>query len=55
MLLNKDTYPYVPNNGNLPQKLTLRQKSLNKPFTVKVADLGYAKDLMKDSEGSTIL
>ena len=55
ILLNFDTYPNVPNNGNLPQKLTFKQKSLNKPFTVKVADLGYAKDLVKDSEGSTIL
>ena len=55
ILLNFDTYPNVPKNGNLPPKLTFEQKSLNLPFSIKIADLGYAKDLMKDKEGSTIL
>ena len=55
ILLNFDTHPNVPNNGNLPPKLTFGQESLNKPFTIKIADLGYAKDLAKDKEGSTIL
>ena len=52
ILLNFDSYPDIPNNGNLPPKLTFNQKSLNKLFTVKIADLGYTKDLLKNSEGS---
>jgi serine/threonine protein kinase len=55
VLLNFDNYPNVPKNGNLPPKLTFDDKSLNKAFTIKIADLGYAKDLAKDNEGSTIL
>ena len=55
ILLNFDTYPNVPKNGNLPPKLKYSEKSLNKAFTVKIADLGYAKDLIKESEGATIL
>ena len=55
ILLNFDNYPNVPRNGNLPPKLKFSEKSLNKTFSVKIADLGYAKDLIKDSEGATIL
>ena len=55
ILLNFDTYPNVAKNGNLPPKLTFDEKSLNKPFSVKIADLGLAKDLIKDNEGSTVL
>ena len=28
---------------------------LDKPFTVKIVDLGFAKDFAKDNEGSTVL
>ena len=55
ILLNFDTYPNVPKEGNLPPNLTFNDKSLDKLFSAKIADLGYAKDLLKDSEGSTIL
>ena len=55
ILLNFDNYPNIPKDGNLPPKLKFEDKSLNKAFTIKIADLGYAKDLAKDNEGSTIL
>ena len=55
ILINFDNYPNVPKNGNLPPKLQFSDKSLNKAFTIKIADLGYAKDFIKDNEGSTIL
>jgi serine/threonine protein kinase len=55
ILINFDNYLNVTKNGQLPTKLTFREMSLNKPFTIKIADLGFAKDLLKDSEGSTVL
>jgi serine/threonine protein kinase len=55
ILINFDNYLNVTKNGQLPTKLTFKEMSLNKPFTIKIADLGFAKDLLKDSEGSTVL
>lgn len=55
ILLNFDTFPNIPKNGNLPPKIEFKDMSLNKSFSIKIADLGYAKDLVKDSEGTTIL
>jgi serine/threonine protein kinase len=55
ILINFDNYLNVTKNGQLPTKLTFREMSLNKPFTIKIEDLGFAKDLLKDSEGSTVL
>ena len=55
ILLNFDSHLNVTINGQLPPKLTFKQMSLDKPFSVKITDLGFAKDLVKDSEGSTIL
>ena len=55
ILLNFDNYPNIPKNGGLPPKLEFKDMSLNKSFSVKIADLGYAKDLVKDNAGSTIL
>jgi len=55
ILLNFDNYPNVPKDGFAPEKLEFKDKSLNKDFSAKIADLGYAKDFAKDNEGSTIL
>ena len=55
ILINFDNYPNLPENGNLPPELKFEDKSLNKLFTIKIADLGYSKDLIKDNEASTIL
>ncbi len=55
ILLNFDSYLNVTKNGQLPPKLTFNEMSLDKPFTVKIVDLGFAKDFAKDNEGSTVL
>ena len=55
ILLNFNNVPNIPKNGGLPPKIEFKDMSLNKSFSVKIADLGYAKDLVKDNAGSTIL
>ena len=55
ILINFDNYPNLPINGNLPPELKFKDKSLNKLFTIKIADLGYSKNLIKNNENSTIL
>ena len=55
ILINFNSYPNITKEGLLPPKLKFNDMSLNKSFSVKIADLGFAKDLLKDSEGSTIL
>ena len=55
ILLNFDQYINVPTDGNLPPKIEFKDKSLNKTFTIKIADLGFSKDLMKDNSNSTII
>ena len=55
ILINFNSYPNITKDGLLPPKLKFNDMSLNKSFSIKIADLGFAKDLVKDSEGSTIL
>ena len=55
ILLNFDQYINVPTDGNLPPKIEFKDKSLNKTFTIKIAGLGFSKDLMKDNSNSTII
>jgi len=55
ILLNFNNVPNIPKNGGLPPEIEFKDMSLNKSFSVKIADLGYAKDLVKDNAGSTIL
>ena len=55
ILINFDDYPNFLINGNLPPPLKFKDKSLNKPLTIKIADIIYSKNLLKNNEGSTIL
>ena len=55
ILLNFDSYPNVTKDGFLPEKLKFEDKSLSKSFSIKIADLGYAKDISVDNMGSTVL
>ena len=55
ILINFNSYPNITKDGLLPPRLKFNDMSLHKSFSVKIADLGFAKDLLKDSEGSTIL
>ena len=54
ILLNFNKYPNYVIKGNLPQKVRYEEVSLNDSFTIKIADLGYSKEL-NESMGSTIL
>ena len=54
-MLHFNSYPNILEDGDLPRKLVFGDMSLNKSFSVKIADFGFAKDIVKDKEGSTIL
>ena len=55
IMLHFNSYPNILEDGDLPRKLVFGDMSLNKSFSVKIADFGFAKDIVKDKEGSTIL
>ena len=55
ILINFDNYPNILKSGKLPPKLKFEDMSLNKSFTLKISDLGYAKDYVNDIEGSTLM
>ena len=55
ILLNFDKYPNVPTDGNLPPKLEFKDKSFSEPFTIKIADFGFLKDLSKNNSNNTII
>ena len=55
ILINFNKYPNYAIKGNLPKKVNLEEVTLNDSFTLKIADLGYSKDLDSSSSGSTIL
>jgi len=55
ILINFNKYPNYAIKGNLPKKVKLEEVTLNDSFTLKIADLGYSKDLDSSSSGSTIL
>lgn len=55
ILINFNKFPNYAIKGNLPKKVKLDEVTLNDSFTLKIADLGYSKDLESSSLGSTIL
>lgn len=55
ILLHFNKYPNFVIKGNLPKKVDYKEVSLNDSFTVKIADLGYSKELTSSNMGSTIL
>ena len=55
ILINFNKYPNYAIKGNLPKKVKLEEVTLNDSFTLKIADLGYSKDLDSSTSGSTIL
>ena len=55
ILINFNKYPNYIIKGNLPPKVKYEDVTLNDSFTLKIADLGYSKDLEGSNEGSTIL
>ena len=55
ILINFNKYPNYMVTNNLPEKVNFEKVTLNDSFTLKIADLGYSKDLQGSSEGSTIL
>ena len=54
ILLNFNKYSNYAIKGNLPPKVKYEEVTLNDSFTIKIADLGYSKEL-NESMGSTIL
>ena len=54
ILLNFNKYPNYAIKGNMPPKVRYEDVTLNDSFTIKIADLGYSKEL-NESMGSTIL
>ena len=55
ILINFNKYSNYIIKGNLPPKVKYEEVTLNDSFTLKIADLGYSKDLGGSNEGSTIL
>ena len=41
ILINFDGYPNIPKNGELPPKLSFKDMSFNKHFTIKIAGINY--------------
>ena len=55
ILLNFNKFGNYAIKGNLPKRVKLDQVTLNDSFTIKIADLGYSKDIEGSNLGSTIL
>ena len=55
ILLNFDNYLNIAKNGKLPEELTFENKSLNREFTVKIADFKESKELKEDNGTSTVI
>lgn len=55
ILINFNKYPNYAIKGIIPKKVNLEEVALNDSFTLKIADLGYSKDLETSNLGSTIL
>ena len=55
ILLNFTKFPNYAIKGNMPPKVKYEDVTLNDTFTIKIADLGYSKELEDQSMGSTIL
>ena len=55
ILLNFDKYPNIALKGKLPPKVKYENISLSDSFTVKIADLGFSKDIEHSDVNATIL
>ena len=55
ILLNFNKFPNYAIKGNVPPKVNYKDVTLNDSFTIKIADLGYSKELEASNMGSTIL
>ena len=55
ILLNFDKYPNMAIKGKIPPKVKYENVSLSDSFTVKIADLGFSKDIESTDVTSTIL
>ena len=55
ILLNFDKYPNYAIKGVIPAKINYENITLYDTFSIKIADLGYSKELTESNMGSTIL
>ena len=55
ILINFDKYPNLAIKGKLPPKVKYENVSLSDSFTVKIADLGFSKDIESTDITATIL
>ena len=55
ILLNFDKYPNMAIKGKIPPKVNYDNISLSDSFTVKIADLGFSKDIEASNITATIL
>ena len=55
ILINFNKFKNYAIKGNMPPKVKYEDVTLNDSFTLKIADLGYSKELEDQSMGSTIL
>jgi len=55
ILLNFDKYQNIALKKQIPPKVKYENVSLNDSFTVKIADLGFSKDIESSDENATIL
>ena len=55
ILLNFDKYPNLAIKGKLPPKVKYENISLSDAFTIKIADLGFSKDIEVSNITATVL
>ncbi len=55
ILINFDKYPNLAIKGKLPPKVKYENISLSDAFTIKIADLGFSKDIEVSNITSTVL
>ena len=55
ILINFDKYPNLAIKGKLPPKVKYENISLSDSFTIKIADLGFSKDIEVSNVTATIL
>jgi len=55
ILINFDKYPNLAIKGKLPPKVKYENVSLSDSFTIKIADLGFSKDIEVSNVTATVL
>ena len=55
ILINFDKYPNLAIKGKLPPKVKYENVSLSDSFTIKIADLGFSKDIEVSNITATVL